>query len=141
MRGITDYPLIAITEVFAIPSVDNVVCSDYYGGETELGPTGDILDSKLSDVTGDYAWRDKSEALDPNAGYGWGRETKIDKPIHIITWDGPTTDTYGHEHHPLRGIKHGDKIMGNGHHRLAYQAFVQGALFVHYTDSKHESGW
>ncbi len=131
--AISDYPLIAVTEVFDMPSVDNNI-----GEWCALGPTIDILERKLQDVTGDYAWRDKSEPLTENSGYAWGRDTEIQNPIHIVTYQGPATDVYGHT---LDSSWVGRKIMGNGHHRLAYQAFIQGALFVPYTDSKFESGW
>jgi hypothetical protein len=134
--AIHDYPLIAVTEVFDMPSVDNNTGSFY--GPVELGPTIDILERKLRDVTGDYALRDKSEPLNDDSGYGWGRDTEIENPIHIVIYEGSHTDVYGLT---LDSSWVGRKIMGNGHHRLAYQAFIQGALFVHYGHEKSDSGW
>lgn len=135
---IEEYPLIAVTEVFDMPSVDNAVRIGYGGGKTELGPTSDIIENKLADVLGDYTWRDRETPLDCREdGYAWGYDTKIEYPIHIVTWEGPTTDTYGHEYNI--DVPNGTRIMGNGHHRLAYEALVQGALFVHYTDDRGES--
>jgi hypothetical protein len=123
MAAIHDYPLIAVTEVFDMPSVDNLVGE---WGTSKLGPTIDILEGKLSDVLGEY-------------GYGWSEDTEFDNPIHIVEYNGPGTgDTYGHS---LDDSYRGCKLMGNGHHRLAFQALVQGALFVPYCDNMRDSGW
>lgn len=111
---ITDYPLIAVTEVFDMPSVDN---PGWGYNDSPLRPTEDILDMKYQEV------------LD----YDWDVDTVIENPIHVFEYDG---SAYGHQ---LPSSYQGRKIMGNGHHRLAFQAYVQGALFVHYTTERQES--
>jgi hypothetical protein len=115
MAAIHDYPLIAITEVFDLPSVDNPD-----GGD--LRPTEEILDRKLRDV--DY-------------GYGWTPDMEFNRPIHIVEF-GPGGYAYGHR---LGEEYYGRRLMGNGHHRLAYQALVQGALFVAYTNDDSAANW
>ena len=129
MAAVHDYPLIALTEVLDLPSVDNKI-GDYYS--TVLGKTEDILERKLDDVM------TTSDCSCGSCGYNWPRDIEFNDPIHILTYDGPETDVYGHS---LDDSWHGRKIMGNGHHRLAFQIMVQGALFVPYTEDMNSSGW
>ena len=119
---IKEFPLIAVTEVFDMPSVDNDL--SWREGDDKLGKTEDILANKLNDV---IDW-----------DYGWTVDTEFEYPIHIHTHAAPTDRPYGST---LPDKYVGTRIMGNGHHRLAFQAWCQGALFVHYCEDKYESGW
>lgn len=121
MAAVHEYPLIAITEVFDLPSVDHWC----------LGPTEEVMMRKLNDIV-------PNDCDCGSCGYNWTPDTEFDKPIHIVTYEGYGTETYGHS---LDRSWIGRKLMGNGHHRLAFQALVQGALFVPYTDDARESGW
>jgi len=110
---ITDYPLIAVTEVLDMPSVDNPY------GYGHLGSTEEIVPDKLREVL----------------RYGWGPDEVIENPIHVFEHT-EGRNPYGQE---LTSEYNGRRIMGNGHHRLVFQALVQGALFVHYTTDSYKS--
>lgn len=129
MSAVHDYPLIAITEVFDMPSVDHNIGS---WRSPDLGPTHEILERKLNDVLGGAC------DCGCEGGYNWTVDTEFHSPIHIVTYTGPGCETYGHA---LDDSWIGCKLMGNGHHRLAFQALVQGALFVPYTDNPGISGY
>lgn len=118
-KDIKEYPLIAVTDVLDMPSVDNA--RGYRDNKGTLGPTSGIVKHKLDDVL----------------TYGWGRDTVILNPIHIREYDG-IQSAYGHR---LTDEYVGRKVMGNGHHRFVYETYIQGALFVHYTSERSESGW
>lgn len=107
---ITDYPLIAITEVLDMPSTDNTTYN-YVTGELTHGPCRDILEEKLDEVFEKYAW---------------APDEVFRKPCWIFS----RSDLYGKRFDDTDNIA----MIGNGHHRVAFQALVQGALFVHYSN-------
>lgn len=115
---ITDFPLVAITDVLDAPSVD-----------AQLDPTWTIMQRKLDDVLGTQSWKDPTDPT-YGSGYGWTVDTVIEQPIQFKA--GEAGEWYWGHH--LTDEYHGVRIMGNGHHRLAFQIYVQGALFVHYSE-------